>query len=102
MEYVVENDQSGQSGIVVRLAGRVDYAAVGSFTSVIETARELAPKRLRIDMEQVSGIDSVGFGLMIMLREALPTAHIVLFGASGAALRLLGLFDASSLFEVRN
>jgi anti-anti-sigma regulatory factor len=102
MEYVVENDPEDQGTIVVRLSGRVDYAAVGSFTSVIETVREMLPKRLRIDMAQVSGIDSVGFGLMIMLREALPAAHIALSGASGAALRLLGLFDASSLFEVRS
>ncbi|CAA7619165.1 putative Anti-anti-sigma regulatory factor [Magnetospirillum sp. LM-5] len=101
MEYVVENEQGDNSGIVICLTGRVDYAAVGSFTSIIETAQELAPKRLRVDMTRVSGIDSVGFGLMIMLREALPTAQIVLSGAEGVAKRLLGLFDASSLFEIR-
>lgn len=100
MQYVVEADHQGDADIVVHLNGKVDYSTVGSFTSMIETVQELAPKRLRLNLSKVDGIDSVGFGLLIMLREAVPASRIVLSGAAGATHRLLGLFEASSLFEV--
>lgn len=100
MDYAIDNDPSVEAGIVVRVNGRVDYTAVASFTTVIDTVREIGPKVLRLDLKGVSAIDSVGFGLLIMLREALPAASIALSGASGSPARLLGLFDAKSLFEV--
>jgi anti-anti-sigma regulatory factor len=98
MEYVFEDNQD--AGIIVRITGRVDYSAVGAFSGIIETTRELAPKALRLDLAAVTAIDSVGFGLLIMLREAVPAARIALAGAVGAPARLLGLFNASTLFDV--
>ena len=52
-------------GVVVALAGELDYAATDSLEAELEKVEQAAPERLVLDLREVTFIDSSGLRLLL-------------------------------------
>ena len=88
---------------IIRPGHRFDLHSAHQFGEVLTRFRELAGMReLRIDLAEVSYIDSAGLGMLLAAREAAITANaaVSLANAHGSARRALDTSGLCRLFAV--
>lgn len=64
----IESSQDGET-TVVALSGRFDYETRRDFAVAVDTALQSDVRNIRIDMADVSYIDSSALGMLLHLRE---------------------------------
>ena len=73
---MIEMVPSSGAGIVLKLIGRLNFAARQKFQEAIKDARAANAKSITLNLEQVSYIDSAGLGLLMLTYKELSEAGI--------------------------
>jgi len=93
-------DEAG--AIIVSCEGQLDFSANETFEGLIDDLRARKPRRLIFDLSGVTGIDSVGLGLLYIAKEEMDDlgATMALSKAQGYVVKMLDLTAASQTFEI--
>lgn len=100
MRYRIEDTGTD---LVVHLEGQLNFGADRVFQDLLaELAEHHGHRRVRLDLSELSHIDSVGLGLLYIAREDLDAVGIRLCLSHPRAnvLRMLDLTEASETFEI--
>ena len=87
---------------MLRLDGEIDMATAGYFRQELEAAQGDAPKRIVIDLEGVSFIDSTGLSVLMSAGEhaAKNRYELLLQRPSSQTLKLFEVAAVGSYFNV--
>lgn len=88
--------------IRVALEGALNFAANEEFQVLLEKLVKMKPARVVFDLSALSGIDSVGLGLLYIAHEDLDgtTSRITLASPRDTVARLLDLTEADQTFDI--
>jgi len=91
-----------ESILTVSLDGSLDYSAGSSWQHLIDEIAPIQADRVVVDLSGVPRIDSVGLGMLHLVRDAVTGigARLVLRGASPGVRRLLELTGSDQVFEI--
>jgi len=99
MKYKTTNNNGA---VQVNIEGALNFAANEDFHVLLDSVIKLAPCSVVFNLSAVSGIDSVGLGLLYIAQEDLAAmnAKLSLAAPRDGVLRLLELTEASKTFEI--
>ena len=89
---------------VIQLAGRFDFNSHREFRDAVEQALgDGKSGTVRVDLAQVSYLDSSALGMLLMLRDKAKGANrkVELAGAQGSVKQVLEIANFGKLFELR-
>lgn len=91
-----------ESILTVSLDGNLDHTAGSSWQQLIDEIVPIRASRVIVDLSRVSRVDSVGLGMLHLVRDAVTGigARLVLCGASPTVLRLFELTGSNQVFEI--
>lgn len=96
--------QTSESNGVLRvsLEGQLNFAANEEFQGLLDNLVKASPRQVILDMGRLTGIDSVGLGLLYIAQEDLSGvgAKLTLASPRDNVARLLELTEASKTFEI--
>jgi anti-sigma B factor antagonist len=86
----------------VTLEGALNFAANEEFQALLEKLVNMAPRHVTFNLAGLSGIDSVGLGLLHIAQEDLSglKAKVSLAAPRESVSRLLELTEAHKTFEI--
>lgn len=91
------------SAATLRLAGRFDFKAHREFREAVEKLLQQSGTRaVKVDMAEVSYLDSSALGMLLMLRDKAKAASrdVSLIGVSGSVRQVLDIANFSKLFTI--
>ena len=99
MKYKV---QELDNKINVLLDGQLNFSCNDDFRTLLSTIGQSKLRQAVFNMSNLTGIDSVGLGLLYIAQEDLSALGIKLSLSSprGSVTRLLELTDAGKMFEI--
>ncbi len=81
--------------VIVRLAGELDLYTTPALRQVLLDLCAEQPKRLVVDLQEVTFVDSTGLGVLVETRSRLPERDVLVLAAPGLevqrALEISGL-----------
>ncbi len=88
--------------VILSLNGRFVFDVRKSFQQAIQKAHEKSPRKIVLNMEGVTYLDSAGLGLIALASEQAKIQHIVfcLVNPVGAVRRLLDLAQLPKILPV--
>ncbi|CCG41748.1 STAS domain-containing protein [Magnetospirillum molischianum] len=91
-----------ESVLTVSLDGCLDHTAGSSCQHLIDEISPIRVSRVIVDLSRVPRIDSVGLGMLYLVRDAVTgiDARLTLRGATPTVLRLLELTGSHQVFEI--
>ncbi|HLN24253.1 MAG TPA: STAS domain-containing protein [Patescibacteria group bacterium] len=99
MKYNITNNNGA---VQVGLEGSLNFAANEEFHVLLDSVVKLAPRSVVFNLSSLSGIDSVGLGLLYIAQEdlAVINAKLSLASPREGVSRLLELTEANKTFEI--
>lgn len=99
MQYAF-SEENGTT--IVAFSGTLEFSNNEIFEKALEHLKAARPKKVAIDLRKVTGLDSVGLGLLYIAKEELDEIHcqLSLRGANGQVARLLNLSNARMSFTI--
>lgn len=94
---------SESNGVLrVALEGQLNFAANEEFQGLLDQLVKAAPRQVILEMGALTGIDSVGLGLLYIAQEDLGGvgAKLTLASPKDNVARLLELTEAAKTFEI--
>ena len=93
---------NNNGAVQVSIEGALNFAANEDFHVLLDSVVNLAPRSVVFNLSAVSGIDSVGLGLLYIAQEDLAAinAKLSLAAPRDGVLRLLELTEANKTFEI--
>ncbi|GAA5158237.1 STAS domain-containing protein [Viridibacterium curvum] len=91
------------SAATLRLVGRFDFKAHREFREAVEKLLQQSGARaVKVDMAEVSYLDSSALGMLLMLRDKAKAASrdVSLVGVSGSVRQVLDIANFSKLFSI--
>jgi len=91
-----------ESILTVSLDGSLDHTAGSSWQHLIDEIAPIRASRVVVDLSLVARIDSVGLGMLHLVRDAVTGigARLILRGACPTVLRLFELTGSDQVFEI--
>lgn len=88
-------------GIVLHLSGRFDFNQTASFRRAVQSCMQERSAQVRIDLSEVSYIDSSGLGMLIMLQQNLPAGgRLELFNPQHVVRKALELVNIHRIVHI--
>lgn len=88
MAFTVRSESANGVARIV-LAGELDAAAAGEFRSMIEESASSQPKRLALDLTDLSFMASAGLRVLVFARQKMGPTDIYVIGAHDAVLETI-------------
>lgn len=91
------------SAATLRLVGRFDFKAHREFREAVEKLlAESSGRSVKVDMADVSYLDSSALGMLLMLRDKAKAASrdVALVGVNGNVRQVLDIANFSKLFTI--
>lgn len=88
--------------LVVSLTGSFTFSEHSAFRKVVEEVTAAEPKRVTVDLEKLTRVDSAGLSMLVLLRERVGKTGgtVQLRRPPAQVARILDVVDFSQLFEI--
>ena len=98
MSFCVETDEAAGQ-VILYLGGTLGREALEALRDAVESMSGAA-RRLVLDVQNVTRIDTCGLGMLLIARESTEDPRPAIRGASQDFVRTLRLFRFGMLFEL--
>lgn len=90
--------------LVVALSGSFTFSEHSAFRKVVEEVTAAQPKRVTVDLEKLTRVDSAGLSMLVLLRDRVGRTGgtVQLRRPPAQVARILDVVDFSQLFEILN